>query len=112
MLVTTNTHGRHRLFLDPTYARIAVDSLYLTQERYPFFLFAFVIMPDHCHFLVRTPEGQQRFHLRLIDNPSEAMKYIHANPVRAKLCTMPEEYPWSSATGRWDVSDIEWFHGV
>ncbi len=136
MLITTNILGRHRLFTDPTYARIAIDSLYLTQERYPFFLFAFVIMPDHCHFLVRAPERQRiskilytfkrsvafeidrgplwqkRFHIRMINNPLEAMSYIHLNPVRAKLCDTPEDYPWSSANGRWDVSDVEWFHGI
>lgn len=57
MFVTTNTLNRKRLFANPAYAREAIDHLYRVQERIPFLLFGFVIMPDHLHFLlnVRAP---------------------------------------------------------
>jgi putative transposase len=34
-----------------------------------------------------------------------AIAYIHANPVRRRLCTTPEAWPWSSA--RWYASDCQ-----
>lgn len=129
MLVTTNVLARKPIFADPAYARLVVEILYKTQSVYPFFLYAFVVMPDHVHLLVRVPEGgsisrimyhfkrvvsfdigepvwQPRFDLRYIDNASEAIGYIHRNPVYAHICSEPQHYPWSSASGRWDVSEL------
>jgi REP element-mobilizing transposase RayT len=97
------------LFKDPVFAREAVECLYRIQMFNPFFLFGFVVMPDHCHFLLHVPEHgsisyimqmykravsfnvgmgsiwQTRFHLRVPDNAAEALKYIHLNPIRAGL---------------------------
>lgn len=136
MLVTTNTKNREKIFIDPVYAYIALESIYRTQERQPFFLYGFVIMPDHCHLLIRVPEEgaisrvmyaykrsvsfelgkgpiwQPRFHSKIAENPSGALHYIHWNPVKAKLCEMPENYPWSSAYGKWDVMELEWIYGI
>jgi REP element-mobilizing transposase RayT len=135
MFVTTNTAKRHPVFLDPVMARIAVDTMYTTQQRYPFFLHAFVIMPDHCHFLLTPPEGgsvsriihvykrgvsfeigkgpiwQKRFDCRLIEQPSKVIRYIHGNPVAAGLCEHPHDYLWSSACGKWDVCSLDWAGG-
>ncbi len=130
MLVTTNIARRRPLFAHPAFAREAIDVLYRIQALWPFFLFAFVIMPDHGHLLLRVPEEgsvskiinrfkmgvshsiglgplwQPRFHLRICDDPVSAKEYIHMNPVRAGLVRLPEEYPWSSACGRWDIDDL------
>lgn len=130
MLITTNVHHRTLIFKDAACARIAVDTLYSIQNLYAFFLFAFVIMPDHCHLLLRIPEGgsisktigvykravafnlgrgpiwQSRFHAMIPHDPWRALHYVHWNPVRAGLCTEPEQYPWSSACGRWDVQEL------
>ncbi len=130
MLVTTVTHDREPIFEEPTYAREAVDHIYRVQQRIPFFLHGFVIMPDHCHFLLRVPapgsisqvmrsykmgltfqtgEGpmwQRRFHIRLANNPHAALQYLHMNPVKAGFVESPEFYPWSSASGRWDITPI------
>src|ERR1035437_4751733 len=100
---------------------------------HPFFLYAFVVMPDHLHLLVKVPAPytisklvgtfkssvalnirvgslwQERFHLRIAHHPHAARTYIHMNPVLARLVTHPDLYPWSSASGRWDVSPIEIF---
>jgi putative transposase len=129
MFVTTNAHRRRRVFADPACARQAVESLYRVQCFRPFLLHGFVVMPDHCHFLLWVPEKgsvsailhaykravafevgesiwQSRFHLRIIRNAERVLRYIHENPVKAALCRSSEEYPWSSASGRWDVSAL------
>ncbi|MEI8229985.1 MAG: transposase [Candidatus Peregrinibacteria bacterium] len=131
MLVTTNTLDRRPIFAKPAIAKEAIDCLYRTQQFHPFFLYAFVIMPDHCHLLMRVPEPatisrvmnafksgltfdtgigkmwQQRFYISLADDPAEAKHYIHMNPVKAGLVENPQDYPWSSACGRWDISPLE-----
>ena len=131
MLVTTNTLNRRPIFADPACAREAVEALYFIQERFPFFLYGFVIMPDHCHLLVhvrqesgiseivrdykrrvafsigRGPIWQSRFHLVIPEDPGAALTYIHQNPVRKNLCAAAEEYPWSSACRRWDTKEWE-----
>ena len=131
MFVTTNTFQRNKFFADPSFAREAVECIYRVQSLYPFFLFAFVIMPDHCHFLLNVPAPgsiskimnsyktalvksigikklwQPRFFLDLPNNSGKTLEYIHLNPVRAKLAEGAEEYPWSSASGKWDVMELE-----
>lgn len=96
-----------------------------------FYLYGFVIMPNHCHFLIRVPKPgsismimnryktcvagniglgpiwQKRFHIRLVDDGVEALQYIHLNPVRAGIVDAPEQYLWSSASGRWDIADLD-----
>jgi putative transposase len=130
MLVTTNVIHRLPYFDDSARAREAVECLYRTQSIHPFFLYGFVIMPDHCHFLVHVPSPntvskvmnsyksgltfdlgipklwQRRFHIRIAKKPFGALRYIHMNPVRAGFCDIPEDYPWSSASGRWDISSL------
>lgn len=134
LLVTTVTLKRCTVFRDPVQAREAIECLYRVQQLHPFFLYAFVIMPDHCHFLLRVlpPETvsrimcsyksgltfdtglkkvwQRRFHIRPIENAVAAKEYIHQNPVRRGLVEIAADYPWSSASGRWDVSPLEEWH--
>ncbi len=125
------TRNRQKFFADNAAARIAVEALYTIQHFYPFFLHGFVIMPDHCHFLIRIPEygsvskmmgvykravsfnvgrgplWQSRFDCRMPDNIYATLDYIHGNPVTAGLCEIPEAYPWSSASGKWDIHPYE-----
>ncbi len=131
MLITTVTLDRRPVFNDPVLAREAVELLYRIQSFRPFFLYGFVIMPDHCHFLLKVlppftvsrlmnayksgltfdtgiPKlWQPRFHMRMVErNVGSVMEYIHMNPVRKNLAVRPEDYPWSSACGKWDVSEF------
>lgn len=132
MLVTTVTANRRQIFREAALAHEAIGCLYRVQQLHPFFLHGFVIMPDHCHFLLFVPHPekisnvmsayksgltfdigkgplwQKRFHIRCVDDPLEALKYIHHNPIRAGLAEVPEEYPWSSACGRWDITPLDW----
>lgn len=131
MFVTTNTLNRMPVFADPACAREAIECLYRLQNIRPFHIYAFVIMPDHCHFLLKIlppytisrlmsayKSGlvfdigvrklwQPRFHIRIIEqNIGIVLQYIHMNPVRKNLCQSPEQYPWSSACGKWDTTEL------
>ena len=132
LFVTTNLHNRKSLFQNPAYAREAIEVLYRVQELHSFFLYGFVIMPDHCHLLIFPPAPskistimkhwkmgvshsigggpiwQSRFDARVPNDGREALRYIHENPVVAGLVESPEQYPWSSACGKWDVQEIDW----
>ncbi len=90
-------------------------------------VYAYCIMPDHYHFLVkaevkelssfiavisttyaqyynqkRKTHGkvfQGRFRSQCIEKESvfwNCVRYIHQNPVNARLCSKPEDYPYSS----------------
>lgn len=130
MFITTNVCEKKKLFSNEAYARVAIETLYKTQAVHPFFLYAFVIMPDHCHLLVQVPEPesvsrimnvwkgctsndigigpfwQKRFFVRFPDDAWATCRYIHLNPVKAGLVEQPEDYPWSSASGKWDVTEL------
>lgn len=102
--------------------------LHVVRERYPFYLYAYVLMPNHFHLLlllevaqvptarltqsllttyVREFNGRHRrrghlFHGRYkaiaCDQESyllELVRYIHLNPVRARLVRRPSEWRWS-----------------
>ena len=131
MFVTTNTVHRNPLFSDPANAYEAVAHLYQLQLVHPFFLFAFVVMPDHCHFLLNIPSPgristlmnvyksgltfqlglgkiwQPRFHILIPRDPWKVVEYIHRNPVKKGLSQSCEDYPWSSACGKWDVTRLD-----
>lgn len=132
MLITTVTKNRLPIFSDAACARTTIETLYSIQNHYPFFLYAFVIMPDHCHILLHVPEGgsiskimhafkratafnigkgaiwQSRFHVRYPEDPGKAVSYIHENPVRAGLSENMTEYLWSSASEKWDVMEFKY----
>ncbi|MBI3618869.1 transposase [Candidatus Peregrinibacteria bacterium] len=132
MFITTNVHHRWKIFQNPTHAREAIETLYRVQLLHPFFLHGFVIMPDHCHFLLRVPPPesislimnvykagltfqlgigpiwQSRFHLIIPKNSATVLRYIHQNPVVEGLAPSAEDYPWSSASGKWDVTELRY----
>ena len=93
-------------------------------------LFAFVLMSNHFHLFLRTPEPnlsrgmqrllsgyaiwwarrhrrpghvfQGRFRAQLIEDESyfwTVSRYLHLNPVRARLVEHPQDWPWSSYPG-------------
>lgn len=128
MFITTNTLNRKTVFADPAFAKEAIDCLYRLQELHPFCIFGFVVMPDHIHLLLKIPPPytisrcmnayktgvtfalgigafwQPRFDLRIPENAYDVLKYIHENPVKAGLVSSANIYPWSSASGKWEVS--------
>ena len=107
-----------------------VDWLQRAVETYGWHLFAFVLMTNHEHLFLKTPEPnlsagmqylngsytsyfnrrhrraghlfQGRFKGHLVEEEGyflEVSRYIHLNPVRAKMAAGPEEYRWSSYRG-------------
>ncbi len=128
MFVTTVTKDRYPYFVDDAFARESVEALYRTQLVHAFFLFSFVVMPDHVHILVKIPAPekistviksyklsvsrgigngvlwQPRFYVIIPNNPWKILSYIHHNPVVAGIVDDPKKYRWSSASGLWDVS--------
>jgi len=110
--------------------RKRLDWLRRTVEVYGWRLHAFVLMTNHDHLFVETPEGnlsagmqhyngsytgyfnrrhrrrghlfQGRFKGHLIEEEGyflEVSRYIHLNPVRAKIVERPEQYAFSSYRG-------------
>lgn len=131
MFVTTNTFKRIPFFTKPSHAREAIECLYRVHAIRPFLLYGFVIMPDHCHFLLKvlSPNTismlmntyksgltfdiglpklwQPRFDLRIIETGiGNVLRYIHMNPVKKGMVDQPQDYPWSSASGKWDVTPL------
>ena len=58
--VTLNVRDRHRPFKQPYYARLAIEELRCECDRHPAALSAYVVMPDHLHFLVQLEDGGLR----------------------------------------------------
>lgn len=107
-----------------------IEWLRRTVEMYGWRLHAFVLMNNHDHLFVETPEPnlsagmqhlngsytsyynirhrrhghlfQGRYKAHLIENEGhwwEVSRYIHLNPVRAKLVVRPDQWAWSSYPG-------------
>ncbi|WP_415883399.1 REP-associated tyrosine transposase [Neptuniibacter sp. QD72_48] len=110
--------NRYPFFNDPSLARYAVLCLKrLTPEA---FTLAFVVMPDHIHWLMKlndiknlsetvrllkvmvtqkagTPIWQSGYYdhaLRKEEAIEDVARYIVLNPVRAGLCENVRQYPW------------------
>ena len=97
------------------------------KEKYRFILHGYVLMSNHYHLLMETPEKnlskimhhinssyttytnikrkrsghlfQGRFKSIVVDKDNyllELSRYLHMNPVRAKIVEKPEDYPYSS----------------
>lgn len=123
--VTTVTANRRPLFKVQSNSQLLIAILEEHRSKSHFDLHAYVLMPDHMHLLL-TPapdvslektmqliKGNFSFRLKsklAVWQPSFTSRrvkderdyevhreYIHQNPVRARLCSRPEDYPYSSA---------------
>ncbi|WP_263416544.1 REP-associated tyrosine transposase [Terriglobus albidus] len=119
--VTSLVANRRRVFQVTRNAELLLETLDHYRENY--LLHAYVVMPDHIHLLL-TPTQitlertmqlikggfSYRFHasqsvwqrgftdhrIRNAEEYVTRLAYIAQNPVRARLCTTAEEYPYSS----------------
>jgi len=125
--ITTRGNERKKIFHSKTDYDKFKEYIKSAQDKYRFILHAYVLMSNHVHFLIETPEGnlsrvmhaiigsyttyfnkkrqrsghlfQGRYKSILIEKDSyllELSRYIHLNPVRAKIVEKPEDYPFSS----------------
>ena len=121
-LITTVTHNRHRHFADLPAARSLIRALRDESAAGSCDTLAFVVMPDHLHWLMQLKDPslsavvgrvksisarrlggriwQPGFHdhaLRVEDDLRATARYIVANPLRAGLVHRVGQYP------HWDV---------
>jgi REP element-mobilizing transposase RayT len=117
-LITTVTCHRFPLFDDFYRARVLVDIMREDQARGSHQTLAFVVMPDHLHWLLELKQGtlsalvgrvkslagkrigrplwQDGFHDRALRQEEDVLavaRYIVANPVRAGLVRGVGQYP-------------------
>lgn len=128
--VMSRGNERRPMVRDDADRQRRLDWLRRTVETYGWRLHCFVLMTNHDHLFVETPEAnlcagmqylngsytsyfnrrhrraghlfQGRFRGHLIEEEGyflEVSRYIHLNPVRAKLVERPEQWPWSSYPG-------------
>jgi putative transposase len=123
--ISTQTYNRRRLFQVPATAELFLDTLQHYRREGNYKLHAFVVMPDHIHLLLtpkeditiertimlikggfshrlasKLPVWQRGFTDHRIRDREDFLThrtYIHHNPVRAHLCQLPGDYPYSSA---------------
>ena len=114
-------------YLDSDRARILFEeALEKLRRRHGFYLFGYVLMPEHVHLLLGEPKHhslattlsvlkgetskllkgdrpqfwQTRyydFNVFTQDKFVEKIDYIHGNPVTRGLADKPEDWPWSSS---------------
>ena len=117
--------GRKVFLKDSDYGAF-LDGLAVVRKRYPFYLYAYVLMSNHFHLLLEVQQAstarvlqslltgyarrfnrthrhrghlfQGRYKAIVCDRDSyllELVRYIHLNPVRAKMVKRPGEWQWS-----------------
>lgn len=128
--VTARGNERSKIFFTKKdYAKFR-EYIEEAQRKHGFILHAYVLMTNHFHFLIETPQAnlskimhhisssyttyinikrkrsghllQGRYKAILVDRDSyllELSRYLHLNPVRAKMVEKPDDYPHSSYQG-------------
>ncbi len=125
--VTARGNERGKIFFTKTDYRKFKEYLAESQVKYGFVIHCYVLMTNHYHLLIETPNKnlskimhhmnssyttyinikrkrsghlfQGRYKAILVDKDSyllELSRYMHLNPVRAKMVERPEDYPYSS----------------
>jgi putative transposase len=122
--VTTATYNRRQLFQTSANAELFIETLQHYRRAGHYKLHAFVVMPDHVHFILtpqviaieravgfikggfshrlgsKTPVWQRGFtdhRIRNVEDMQTRRDYLHQNPVRANLVAAAQLYPYSSA---------------
>ena len=117
--IITNTKNRQPIFKNLKYARIIIQNLMLQDEQQFTKTLAFVVMPDHMHWLLELKEaktlsaivksvkantaqtigrpiwqaGYYDHAIRKDEDIANIARYIIANPVRAGLVKRVGDYP-------------------
>jgi putative transposase len=134
-MVTTSTWGRRDLFCNERWANLLIDTIYHYRGS-AYLLHEFVIMPDHLHLLITPLTSLEKavqfvkggFSYRAKKELGSNMEvwqkgfsdhrvrdasdyklhaiYIRQNPSRKHLCDRAEDYPYSSAGGRFELNAL------
>jgi len=125
--VTARGNERRKIFFSKRDYERFKEYIAEAKEKYKFILHGYVLMMNHYHLLMETPEKnlskimhhinssyttyinvkrkrsghlfQGRYKSIVVDKDNyllEVSRYLHLNPVRAKIVEKPEDYPYSS----------------
>ena len=123
--ITFSCYRRQPFLKAPGAAEMFEHALEQARVKYEFFVYGYVVMPEHVHLLVSEPEQctlataikaikqsvarrrvktgehfwQGRYYDFNVGTPQkkiEKLKYIHRNPVHRGLVARPEDWPWTS----------------
>jgi len=128
--ITSRGNEKKNIYFDDSDRRRFLEILKDYHDRFGILIHCFVLMDNHYHIVMETPEGnllkvmhginsaytgylnrkyhraghlfQGRYKGILIDKESyllQLSRYVHLNPVRAKIVDIPEQYEWSSYGG-------------
>jgi len=131
-MITTSTWGRRDLFCNERWADLLIDTINHYRGS-AYLLHEFVIMPDHLHAIITSLTSVEKavqfikggFSYRAKKELGSNMEvwqkgfsdhrirdasdyrihaiYVRQNPVRKHLCEKAEQYPYSSASGRFEL---------
>ena len=113
--VSNRVADGERPFLERNEVESFVQRVLAARERDRFTVFAWCLMSNHYHLVVRTREVPFASSRQLVEGPTaslwmprcrarslprqpaldRAVAYVHRNPVSAGLVSDPAEYPWS-----------------
>jgi len=123
--ITFTCYRRQSFLNTPTRLDAFLQVLERTRLRYQFFIYGFVVMPNHIHLLISepghgtiatviqslkiasakrakpqdSPFWQRRYYDRNVRDHEEfiqELKYVHRNPMKRGLVAQPEDWLWSS----------------
>lgn len=134
--VSAQTWERQRLFHSTKMAEPFVSTLFSYRTAGKYLLHEFVLMPNHFHLLITPAEALERalqfikggfsyrakkelgylheiwqrgfsdHRIRNLTDYLQHRTYIHQNPVEARLVSKAEDYPYSSASGKYQLDPI------
>lgn len=123
--VTFCCYHRARFLSSDGSGEVFEEALERVRCRFELYVYGYVVMPEHVHLLLTEPQRatladalkslkqgvsrrligesehfwQKRYYDMNIRNHRqfiEKLRYIHRNPVRRRLCEIPEDWKWSS----------------
>jgi len=133
--VTSETWARRQIFRNDRWAKLFVNTLDSYREKV-YLLHEFVVMPDHFHVIITPTtslekavqfikggfshrarvelesnmeiwqKGFSDHRIRNAGDYANHVQYIHANPMKAGLCTLASEYEYSSAHSGFELDPV------
>lgn len=134
--ITANAYMRQSTLQTDRKALLLIDVLYHYRQQGEFLLHEFVVMSDHLHVILSPKQAipkavqlikgnfsfrvkkelgniynvwQPGFHehrIRGFDEYCAYRKYVWFNPVKRGLVTKPEDFSYSSASGKFELDPI------
>jgi len=134
--VTASCWEKKKLLQSDRSARLFIETLFGYRSQGKFLLHEFVVMTDHFHLLitpfvtleraVQLIKGgfsfragkqfgwpgeiwQESYYDRRVRDAAEfarCKEYIHRNPVKRGLAALPNEYPFGSASGIFELDEV------